>query len=246
MKPLEITNIEVAQSVLSAKLISQATEDELKQKLVKIYLLVGLRQQHFPVAEEKAFLHQYIFQNYGNKTLDELELAFSLAIKGQLNLKLEDYKVFDQFPCEYVSRIMNAYRDWLKHTSDLVKYMKKETPMIDDKTEISPMEMIEWIEEYKQKDDIILDLIPISFYSFLTDTEVIKVSNEQKWDVAAKATQSIKTDLMNAIPECKTTDALNAYKTFEKMETEGFTGKFKTLIQNRAKRLIVHEYLMKK
>lgn len=245
LTPLEVTKVDLAKTALKSKLIGQATEEELKIKLVRIYLLVGLRQQHFPADEEKTFVHQYIFQNYGNKTLDEFELAFSLAIKGQLNLKLEDYKVFDQFSCEYISRIMNAYRDWLKHASELAKTIK-ETPMIDDKTEITPMEMIEWIEEYKQKEDIILDLIPISFYTFLTDTGIIKITNEQKWEVAAKATQSIKTDLMNDIPQCKTTDALNSFRTFEKMEKDGFTGKFKSEIQNRAKRMIVYDYLTKK
>jgi len=122
--PLEITNVHVASNALSGKFIGQSTENEVKDKLKIIYAMIGLRPQHFPVDEEKQFLHDYIFAKYGKKTLDELVLAFDLAIQGQLDI--EDIKVYDQFTCEYLAKIMNGYREWLKTVSANAATYKKQ------------------------------------------------------------------------------------------------------------------------
>ena len=240
MKPLEIINLEKAKKVLQGKQINDSTEDELKAKLKIIYAMIGLRPQHFPVDEEKAFLHTYIYQKYGNKTLNELILAFDLAIQGQL--EVDDAKVYDQFTCEYLAKIMNAYRNWLKFvTKNAEQY--KNPDMIEDKKELSDEEKADWICDWKSMKNINIELIPLMFYDFLTSKAIISLTSALKWEYTNKATQNVKTMLQDEIGICKTNDAYFTYNKFQNEETLGFTEPFKGKILNRAKRLIVYDYL---
>ena len=84
-------------TLLKAKkttLISQCSNEEIGKRLSLIYFMIGLRPQHFPSPEEDLFIFNYLRINYGHKTLDELYLAFDLAIKGTTEV---DCKVYDQF-----------------------------------------------------------------------------------------------------------------------------------------------------
>lgn len=241
LMPLEIINVETAKKALSGKFIGQASEDEVKSKLKIIYAMIGLRPQHFPVDEEKQFLHDYIFLKYGKKTLDELVLAFDLAIQGQL--PVEDIKVYDQFTCEYLARIMNGYREWLKNVSANAEVQKKDYVQIEEKKELTKEELEEWLEEWKGKETFTLDLIPLSFYEFIVSNGLIEIDNKTKWDYTEKATTAIKVELHEAMNVCKTNNAYNDFRAFEKGQQEGFEGAMKGRILNKAKRLIIADYL---
>lgn len=242
LKPLEIINIEKAEKTLTGKLISQAAEEELKDKLKLIYVMVGLRPHHFPDGDEKNFLHGYIYQKYGNKTLNELVLAFDLAIQGQLDI--EDTKVYDQFTCEYLARIMNGYRDWLKTVSANAAVHKKNQPVLDAPKILTDEEKDEWIEEWKQKEKINIELIPPLFYEHLDKTGKLSVSKKEKWEYLEKAKQSVKAFLLESMDNNKPNDAYKAWNSFQNMENDGFTGEMKERIINRSKKLIVYDYLI--
>lgn len=87
-------------------------DDGLKTVLKKIFSLVGLRAHHIPAAGDKILLHRKILKHYGNHTAAEVELAFEMAMTGQLSLDADAVRVYDQFPFEYFARVMNAYRSW--------------------------------------------------------------------------------------------------------------------------------------
>lgn len=231
MKPLEITNIERAEKVLSGKLIHESSEDELKTKLKVIYTMVGLRPQHFPEDEEKAFLHTYIYQKYANKTLNELVLAFDLAIQGQLNI--EDVKVYDQFSCEYLAKIMNGYREWLKIVHHN-KFTHKSPDAIEEKKELTDVEWDEWIEDIKTYN---VDLIPISCYEYLIRKEKISPTNEIKKEHFQKAIITLTAKLATDIKDVRTYNEFVAMKNTGKWE-----GKFYDSLVVISKRTIVKSY----
>lgn len=79
-----------------------------------IFVLVGLKAQNYPVAEEKLLLHEFIFENYGGHTPAEIRLAFKLAIMQKLAVKPENVVCYENFSIAYFSRIMEAYRDWAR------------------------------------------------------------------------------------------------------------------------------------
>jgi hypothetical protein len=89
-------------------------EEELKQALRYIFILIGLKAHNYPEDIEKQLLHAYIYKNYGGHTAGEYRLAFEMAIQNKLSLRPEDVTCYENFSIAYFSRIMEAYREWAK------------------------------------------------------------------------------------------------------------------------------------
>lgn len=87
---------------------------------------VGLRAKNWPTDEEKVILLDHIFENYGGNRVDEIKLAFDLAIAGKLDLDYKDVVCYENFSCLYFSTIMNAYRQWAVLQNQQIQ--KKELP----------------------------------------------------------------------------------------------------------------------
>ncbi len=95
--------------------------EPLKAVLRYVMVLVGLRAQNFPNADEKAVLLDYIISNYGGHTPAEIKLAFSMAVQNKLDLaKGFDVHCYENFSVLYFSGIMNAYRKWAKEAIDFI------------------------------------------------------------------------------------------------------------------------------
>jgi len=246
VEQLPIETIDVysnrAENALKDVFIRDCSEDEIKPKLTLIFSMVGLRPQHYPTGDEKKNLHDYLRLKFANKTLSELVLAFDLAINNELDIKPDEVKVYDQFTIAYLAQIMAAYKKWLYNIYQTKKPVKP-VEMIDDKKELTDEEKADWICEWKGKEDINIELIPLLFYEFLDSKKIISLTKQEKWEYTERATTYVKTRLHEDISNCKTTDALRAMNEFEKQEKSGFEGEFKGRIVNRAKRLIVFDYL---
>lgn len=247
-KPCVTGEEDVFTKALQYNPINKSTVDELKQVLRLVMIKVGIRANNLPNDVEKAVLIEHIITNYGNHTPMEIKLAFDMAISGKLddldkkgNIIDLDINCYENFTCLYFSKIMSSYRRWARQTHN---QLKKDYPkMVAEKLTLSDMEKAEWIMEWKQKDDIILELIPLVFYDWMAEKNLLKITKEDKWRYTEKATASVKAQLQIAIGECKTTDALREFGNFERMEKEGFTGELKGRILNRAKRLIIYDFL---
>ena len=73
-------------------------------------LKLGIRANNIPNEDEKAVLIDHILANFGGNRVDEIKLAFDMAIAGKLGI--EDVNCYENFSCAYFSKIMNAYRFW--------------------------------------------------------------------------------------------------------------------------------------
>ena len=102
----------------STQNIRTRSEEDLKQVLRMAMLMVGLRGANMPTDEEKFVLLAFIKSNYGNQTPEEIAIAFEYAVAGKLNT---DCKCYENFSCEYFGRIMNAYIDYARQETKLVK-----------------------------------------------------------------------------------------------------------------------------
>lgn len=227
---------------VNSKSIKLSDLEELKQVLRYVMVKVGLRANNFPDDGEKEVLLEHIISNYGNHTPKEIKLAFDMAILAKLDLEEKEVVCYENFSCLYFSKIMNSYRKWASQTHN---QLKKDYPkMTAEKFTLDDEEKAEWMMEWKQKDDIILELIPLIFYDWMNDKSLIKLTGKEKWVYTEKATAQIKVDLFNETQIAKTTnDAYVAYSKFCNMEKDGFTGEYKGRIVNRAKRLIIYDYL---
>lgn len=237
------TSVETVKQALRGLLLSQATNDQLAKVMLLIYALTGLRAQHYPTPMEDKILFSFIREEYSNKTLDELLLAFKLAIKGELDL--EDVKVYDQFTCEYMARVMTAYRKWLKKvnaevTPPAVK-LKSIVPIVTMEEKLSD------IAEWEAKTDIRIEFIPPYIFDYLRDVGKISISDEARNRYMAKARDQIKTDLYNEWQGNIGRKMIGAdliYKKFMIMYSEKrWSAEYLSQFRNLAKKIIVFEYL---
>jgi len=110
------------QLALATKLIKDASLEEIKEQLRFVMVKVGLRAANWPNDLEKVILHQHIVENFGGHRVDEIRLAFDLAISGKLGI--DDVKCYENFSCAYFSTIMNGYRNWAAETYRQIKVEK--------------------------------------------------------------------------------------------------------------------------
>lgn len=148
-------------AALHTRPIKDASDEEIAQVLRYVMVKVGLRAKDFPAEEETEVIFQHIRENYSAHKLEELRLAFNMAIAGKLELSHKEVKVYDQFTCDYVSLIMNAYRSWAGETYGQL-IIDKQTP-----PEMHPIDTRGLIEAAYQRpvgDKAAYKLFPVYFY----------------------------------------------------------------------------------
>jgi hypothetical protein len=89
--------------------------------------LTGIRANNMPNSDEKALLFMFLRRNFGGHTPNELKLAFEMAASGRLEV---DARHFENFSCEYVGRILTAFRSWAKQMYVPKKEEVKELPAV--------------------------------------------------------------------------------------------------------------------
>jgi hypothetical protein len=102
--------------VLTASKINQSTNEEIKQSLRYAMILVGIRAASISAMEEeeKIILVNFLKTQFGWHTVEEIKLAFTKACSGELDV---DARPFENFTCEYIGRIMKAYKEWVTEKS---------------------------------------------------------------------------------------------------------------------------------
>lgn len=108
---------------ISSKIIREASFEEVKESLRFVMLKIGLRAQNLPTDIEKLILYEHIVNNFGGNRVEEIKLAFEMAIAGKLNL--EDIKCYENFSCAYLSMIMIAYQKW---AAQAYKFIEQSDP----------------------------------------------------------------------------------------------------------------------
>lgn len=110
IKPLS-GDLEKFDRALKSKLIINATREGLVQVLRLVMVKIGLRANNFPDKLETEILINHITENFGGHRIDEIKLAFDMAIMGKLKCEACCY---ENFSCIYFTQVMNAYQDWAK------------------------------------------------------------------------------------------------------------------------------------
>jgi len=181
-KPPENSNLE--NRFIDARkdaIINYAPLERLKEALRLAMVKVGLRAANWPDDNEKSILIAHIIENYGKHTVEEVKLAFDMAIAGKLNVEVNCY---ENFSCLYFSSIMNAYRVWAGQTHSEIKTEKpKELPV----PETTEADMFEWVEHTKiqfEKGKIPFNLLPVILFDFLLEKGKITGSKAEAWEKA--------------------------------------------------------------
>ena len=175
-KPSVIGEFSVA---INAAKISQEGDIRLVETLKIIMLKLGIREANLPTNSEKIVLIDHIRKNYSAHTLQELKLAFDLAIAGKLECEVDHY---ENFSCLYFSKIMTAYRSWSGRVyKELPQEKPKELPASNETvTDEDWIEIARGIWE-KTKNPM---LLPPELYRILN----LNPTEEQKSSVRRRAT----------------------------------------------------------
>jgi hypothetical protein len=219
----------------TTKKIKDCTDFELSKTLSIVYYLIGLRKQHFPTKEEDSFLFSYIRKNYGEKGIEEIIAAFDFAIKGFYDF---DAKVYDQFTIAYFVSIMDAYRKikLLRIKEKIAEKEIKELPM----PKITDDERMEEIEYWKEKAP---NIRPVYLFDYLLKFKLIEWNNEIRNQYLKTAIDMRKYELENNTDR----DAVLELRDLKQMINAGYLeGNEKSIIINRAKRLVINSYYQNK
>jgi hypothetical protein len=228
---IQTTLIDIVKSCANSKLIKDSSDSELADRLLKIYYLIGLRPKFFPTREMDAFLFNYIRENYGHRNIDELYLAFDLAVKRRFEVK--EINPYDQFSIPYLVDIMDSYRLFLKdlHNSKEKNKLQDELPkFVSDEEKKSDI-------EYWQNKQIDFYLVPIYLYDYMVNLKLIKEDDCLKYlEAAIKIRQN---DLLRNPDKANRQDA----RELQKMYDEGYLyGSQKNIIINIAKKITIKKY----
>lgn len=168
------------------------SDEEIKESLKYAMLLTGIRANNLPVDEEKMLLINFLKRNFGSHTCNEIRLAFDMAISGKLKV---DARCFENFSCEYIARIMEAYRAWAKEEIKYAPKMEenKITGLIEDVEEdwsgiwqmmlSSPLEALDKM------------FVPAYLYNWLEKQGIINLSASDKWHFVEEARHLELSDL---------------------------------------------------
>ncbi len=112
------------EKAINSGLIKTSSLEELKQVLRLVMVKIGLRGQNFPNELEKSVLFAHIIEHFGGNRLEEIKLAFDMAMSGKLDV--DDWKCYENFSCAYFTMIMGSYQRW---SSQAIAHLKpKEVP----------------------------------------------------------------------------------------------------------------------
>jgi hypothetical protein len=185
-------------------------------------------------------LCSYLLSNYSQKTLDELYLAFDLAVKDQLEY---DLKVYDAFTIPILNGVMGAYKKWIYNESLKVQKPAELPPIL----QVTHEDKIKECDEWEQKKDIKLSLIPLYLYDWFVVTGRIDLTNEEKKVIYQKAAEYRLSQLQNETELDRTNR--HEYKSFNQLLIDGIQnikGVEQDRLRNLAKKIAVFEYLKNK
>lgn len=225
---------------LKGQAVRTATVEDIKQVLRYAMVKVGLRGANFPNEIEKSILIDHVIQFYGNHSVDEIRLAFDMAIAGRLDLETKDVTCYENFSCLYFSTIMNAYRKWAKEE---YKHVKNEPPMIEQKESLSDQAMTDWLEDTRKR-KLTVELMPLMLYDFIDRKKMIVLSNDEKYEYLQRAASFRLSKLQKDHETNPTTASKKLFDEFLRMKTDGaIQGEEIDVIKNLAKKMVVYDYL---
>lgn len=179
-------------------------------------LLVGIRAQNMPQEDERAVLLSFVRRTYPGHTPAEIRLAFEKAVAGELNLSPDEVKPYENFSCEYVGRIMRAYRVWAGNQYTQQQQAVEEAPRLEA-PKLSGAEFVDFFYQSYLSRSIEIDLLPEMAYDRAKETFGIDYPEDRLISFVLRAREAVLHALME---EIKVTDADRHYGRYQALKRE--------------------------
>lgn len=230
--------------------LGQNAPVEIKKLLGQLFILTGLRKENFPDELQTGILIQFIFEDLGQYTLEEIKLAFRMAVKGDLNVEANHYQ---SFSAPYIASIVSGYVQ--VRTSTLRAIRANENALkIDSKMEHTDQEkktirkdyiltcILKPYQYFLKTGGLTFGITPMSIiYKTLTeDLKLLVVEPAKKKEMYAKAVEMAKKSLSKPVQNLEEHRALKSLK--EKVEKEGIEKALDMEIKSFCYEMAVKEY----
>jgi len=217
----------------NSKRIAECNDVEIGQTLAKIFVMVGLRGKNMPSEIESKLLFQKIREYYPHKKLDELVLAFDLAIQKKINAEVN---VYDQFTLPYLTEIMDKYRVYV---NELAKDIPVEIPkQIEYK--MTDAEKLNDIDEFG-KNPTAFNMIPGYIYDWIIELGLMIIDENEKLEYYRRAIQMRESELRKNA-EFGDVKEYTAFMKSKKNEFADISKQEVLNIEFNYKRIVVREY----
>jgi hypothetical protein len=197
LSTLKTSKSKVVQAFEQPKIYTLTEIEDLKNTIKYIFVLVGLRET--PSKEEFMVLIDYIKTNYTMYSLQELKLAFQLALKKEFVVEINHYGLFSP---SYFSVVMYAYSEYREQIAkDYMRDNQKQKDLDNQNKEVSP-EKIERLKkefyrdvlkplfiEYKNSGRLMFGYVPVRlvYESLKNDYDVLNISDKHKEEIKENA-----------------------------------------------------------
>jgi len=224
---------------------------EVKKMLLGLFYLTGLKKENYPDALQTDVLIQFILQDLGNYTISEIQLAFRLAIKGDIEVDSNHYQAFS---APYIARIVKGYVPIRQRSLNAVRQsenaLKNENEMQHTPEEIKQIKK-DYIEEcilkpwryYLKTGSLTFGVTPYSiiYNTLLDDLKLITVTSAEKKEVYLLAHKIVYDKTMKNTSS--TYDEYRRYQTqMDKNEKEGFDKVMVNEIKSECYGIVLKEY----
>lgn len=201
---------QISECFVGEKLANVSTT-ELKQCLGYVFQLIGLTK--YPENEEYIIIDEYIRTTYPFFTINELRIAFKLAVQGKLECQIEH---FERFSPKYISNILNAYKAKANEVRANTKPMQieeKAPPISED--EVVKFTFDQWKTTKMDDYDKIFNASRV--FDILYKNKKIQLNDE----IIQKTLNLVKQDVYNRadkMPYYNRKDYLKQMKNEDKLE----------------------------
>ena len=179
-------------SYYNGERICNTTNQQIVNKLKYIIVLVGCDK--LPNNEETLILVDFIKNDLKKYYLEEMVLAFKLALKGEIEADLNHYNTFS---VNYLCRVMRVYEKWRQKN-----YKPKQNIMINEKNSLSDEEKEQIVKEglvdeythYKLKKEF-KSICPQIYLDYLWKNKLIKPTEKEIKDIKTLSETELKSRL---------------------------------------------------
>lgn len=225
------------------KPITEYDRQEINKLLLMLVKYVGILPQYYPDKLTKNMLISHLLGNYGDLTVSEITLAFSMAVAGKLHVDAKPYNSFDAI---YLSKVLDAFKK-MKYdeiTNHRKKLPKKESgPTKEEIYKIMKDGILEYFSQYKEGKAN--HIKPSIFYEFCHEQGLMDVdeSSDEFKEGVEKARQELVEERKVKARHSLSKRELQTLVIEMKRLAEG--SDLENMVLNRARTNCLHEYFDK-
>ena len=237
--------VQALAGALQSQKVAESNVQQLSEVLRYVMVLVGLKAENWPSQDEKPVLLAHVFNYYGQHTLGEIRLAFEMALAGGLDLDRRDIPCYENFSCQYFSRILNSYRRW---AGQEVKQIPTAVPAAIEKPEDAGKEeesMQDWWVDFVAKvkaGGYKVEYAPMTLYKWKEKRGDTNLPASRKYFYLERAAERRAGQLKDAYEENLDMPSRKAYTEFLEMKEQGeYSGPTVDILKDLAKRMLLFD-----